>query len=516
VRWRFAGWGIAGAGRILPGAQGGAVRIVVSKADDIPRRDPEGPGARAGRFRSATAGARERAAPRPGQVDDHFRSAEAAFRAGADDVAERHLGEVLRLDPRHAGAHAALGHLYAESGRLEPALTHTATALALDERNPGVRTSRALALFYAGRAAEAWPLIEPLVDCDAPDPWVVRLYAQLAPAIAHECRAADLVLRLLASPNLAPEARPLLHYAAAQLFERLGRYDDAFDQARRANALFRRPHDPDAHAAFVSRSVAYFTRDQLDSLPRATHGDRRPVFIVGMPRSGTTLVEQILASHPRVCAAGELDTLRTLAESMNTSTWAEGLGYPHGLDSLSVQQADALAANYLAALPPECAAATYVTDKMPVNAQYLALAELLLPDCHVIHCVRNPLDTCVSCYFTDFASGNAFSFDLRHLGAYCREHRRLMEHWKAVLRVPVLEVRYEDLVLATGQQTRRMLEFLGLPWDERCARFFESGRTVRTSSRDQVRRPIYASSIARWKHYETHLAPLIAALAEPA
>jgi hypothetical protein len=152
---------------------------------------------------------------------------------------------------------------------------------------------------------------------------------------------------------------------------------------------------------------------------------------------------------------------------------------------------------------------------MPVNAQYLGLAELLLPGCRVIHCVRDPLDTCLSCYFTDFASGNAFSFDLRHLGAYYRNHRRLMGHWKQVLSVPVLDVRYEDLVLATRKETRRMLEFLGLPWSERCTRFFENERTARTSSRDQVRRPIYVSSIGRWKHYEKQLAPLIAALAEP-
>jgi tetratricopeptide (TPR) repeat protein len=448
--------------------------------------------------------------------DALLRLAEVAFRAGADAVAERHLREAVRLDPGNAGAHAALGHLCCEAGRVEAALAHTATALELDPVNPLARTSRALALTVAGRPAEAWPLIEPVVAGGTADPWVVRLYAQLAPAIGHERPAAERVLTVLSSPGVPSDARPLLHYAAAQLLERLGRYDEAFDHARRANDLFRRPHDPASVSAFVSRSIDYFTPGQMASLPRATHGDRRPVFIVGLPRSGTTLVEQVLSSHPQVYGAGELETLRDLVASAPTSAWGEGMAYPECLDLLSVQQADALAAKYLAALPPDSASAACVTDKMPANAQYLPMAELLFPGCHVIHCVRNPLDTCVSCYFTDFGSGNAFSFDLQHLGAYYRDHRRLMEHWKTVLRVPVLDVRYEDLVLATRQQTRRMLEFLGLPWDERCVRFFESGRTARTSSRDQVRRPIYASSIARWKHYEKHLAPLIAALAEPA
>jgi hypothetical protein len=153
---------------------------------------------------------------------------------------------------------------------------------------------------------------------------------------------------------------------------------------------------------------------------------------------------------------------------------------------------------------------------MPGNLFGLGLAEVLLPGARVIHCVRNPLDTCLSCYMTYFAFGNEFSSDLSHLGAYYRDCRRMMEHWRRVLGLRILDVRYEDVVLDAEGQTRRMLEFLDLPWDDRCLRFHENARRVGTASNEQVRRPLYASSIGRWKHYEHHLTDLIAALGGPA
>jgi hypothetical protein len=149
---------------------------------------------------------------------------------------------------------------------------------------------------------------------------------------------------------------------------------------------------------------------------------------------------------------------------------------------------------------------------MPLNVLGLELVELLLPGSRVIHCVRDAIDTCLSCYLTGFSVANEFSFDLAHLGHYYRDYRRLVTHWKKVLSVPVLDVRYEDVVFDTEEQVRRMLEFLDLPWDERCLRFYENPRRVTTASEDQVRRPVYATSVGRWKNYERHLPQLLAAL----
>ena len=153
---------------------------------------------------------------------------------------------------------------------------------------------------------------------------------------------------------------------------------------------------------------------------------------------------------------------------------------------------------------------------MPTNYLYLGLIELLFPDCRIIHCVRSPLDTCLSCYTSNFANGNEFAFELSHLGPYYREYSRIMDLWRQVLTLPTLDVRYVDIVLDTEGQVRRMLEFLELPWDPNCLKFYENRRPVQTSSRDQVTRPIYVSSIGRWKFYERHLGELIASLSTPA
>ena len=296
----------------------------------------------------------------------------------------------------------------------------------------------------------------------------------------------------------------------------MGRHAEAFEHARQGNEVLRSAeprHDPELHAAWVSRNIQYFTPERVESLPRATHGSRRPIFVLGMPRSGTTLVEQILGHHPSVHAGGELRVASAGHPRSAGADWAEE-PYPHCFDDLSVERgANRAAAQYLATIDAlDGGAGTYVTDKQPLNFLLLAVIELLFPRSRVIHCVRGALDTCLSCYMTNFDVPNAYKFDLSHLGAYYREYRRLMDHWKRVLPIPILDVRYEDLVLDTRGQVKRMLEFLELPWDEACMRYYEGGRPARTASVDQVRRRIYTGSIGRWKHYEKHLVPLIAAL----
>jgi hypothetical protein len=176
--------------------------------------------------------------------------------------------------------------------------------------------------------------------------------------------------------------------------------------------------------------------------------------------------------------------------------------------------ANRLARRYLSAVEsPAAGNAVYVTDKTPLNCLHLGLVQLLVPDCRVIHCTRSPLDTCLSCYFTDFTSGHEYSHDLGVLGAVFRQYHRLMANWKQVLTIPIHEVRYEDLVLDLESQSRRITDFLNLPWDDRCLKFYENPRRVRSASQEQVRRPIYLSSIGRWKNYQKHVAKLIEALA---
>ena len=472
--------------------------------------------AREGDFVAAYARYREAARLEPDQPEHRYKLGLTALSLEDPLLTEGHLLEAIRIDPRYVPAHYALARFYRMRGRTASALRHGSTALSLEPASPLVVTEHALGLLSAGQADAAWGLIEPWLAREPSSAWVVGLSARVAPHVGRDEQALAAVREALSRHPGARDAGDLecLHHAAATLLERAGHYDEAFEHARLANQAgrtTRRPFDPAAFSQWISQKISYFTAERLASLPRATHGDRRPLLIVGMPRSGTSLLEQILASHPAIHAAGELPQLSRIADRLHAPN-EKPQPYPECLEFLSPHKVDELAFQYRTALEPVPEGKAYVTDKMPQNSLHLELAALLLPQCRVIHCVRDPRDTCVSCYFTAFARGNEFKFDLGHLASFYRDYRRLMEHWEQVLAVPILRVRYEDLVMHTEPQVRRVLEFLGLPWDDRCLRFYENERPVLTASEEQVRRPIYASSVGRWKHYQRHIGALLDAL----
>ena len=258
--------------------------------------------------------------------------------------------------------------------------------------------------------------------------------------------------------------------------------------------------------------LAYFTPRKLHALPRATHGSRRPVFIIGMPRSGTTLVEQILSSHPEVYGGGDISVLGDVVRSFVRSNPEGTQDYPTCLDAMSLRTCNALAASYLSRLSSIDASARYVTDKMLPNFLYLGAIASLFPDAHVIHCTRDPLDTSVSCYMTDFLFGHEFAQDLGHLADYYRQYERVISHWRDTVKFPMIEVSYERIVSNLGGEVRRLLEHLDLSWDERCVNFHRNPRHVPTASVEQVRQPLYSRSVGRWRKYEKHLGVLIEVL----
>ena len=227
-----------------------------------------------------------------------------------------------------------------------------------------------------------------------------------------------------------------------------------------------------------------------------------PVFIVGMPRSGTTLVEQIAASHPAVFGAGERDDIGALA----------GAQFPGGTADLDAVAAGTLARTHLERMRDLAGEALRITDKTPVNFLYLGLIALLFPRARIVHCRREARDVCLSCYFQNFVAGLPWATDLADLGRYHRAYRRIMDHWHQVLPLTILDVDYQDLVAAPEEGSRRIVDFLGLPWDDACLDFHRSRRTVRSAANWQVRRPIYATSVGRWKAYEPWLGPLLDAL----
>jgi hypothetical protein len=231
-----------------------------------------------------------------------------------------------------------------------------------------------------------------------------------------------------------------------------------------------------------------------------------------MPRSGTTLVEQILSSHPAVYGAGELKDIGELANSL-PGMIGTNKPFPQNIALLTRVHLDRLATTYLDRLRELSPDALRVTDKM-LGFIYLGLIELILPGARVIHCVRDPQDTCLSAYFQDFSESHPYAYDLHNLGVYYSGYRRIMNNWKNVLiNVRMMEVSYEELVRNQEAVSRRMIDFCDLPWDDRCLQFHENRRYVATASYDQVRQPMYRSSVGRWKNYERHLNKLKAALA---
>ncbi len=237
------------------------------------------------------------------------------------------------------------------------------------------------------------------------------------------------------------------------------------------------------------------------------------LFIVGMPRSGTTLTEQIVSSHPEVTGAGELPLIGQVARKIGFDR-SDLTPYRHQVISMTRGQSHELAQEYLASVRKKFPNSRHVADKLPLNFEHLGLIAILFPSARIIHCRREPIDTCVSCFMQALNRSHAYSTDLTTLGLYYREYHGLMEHWRQSLPLPIHEVRYEKLVANQESETRALISFLGLPWDDACLKYFETSRAVRTLSRWQVRQPIYSSSVERWRHYAGHLQPLIAALGD--
>lgn len=378
-----------------------------------------------------------------------------------------------------------------------------ADLLAQAYEREGARDLRAVAaivdrLLHAGR-------------CNAA---VAQLFARVAEDLGREGEALGSVLGVLGSHGTQPpRTTASLHLAAAHLLDRLGRYDEAFHHARRANAPWANAYSRAETEQMVDGLIAEFTPATLAGIKRATNRDATPVFIIGMPRSGSTLVEQVLASHPQVFGGGELQWVHRLWQRLFSQLGLFHVTVREALTRMAPEDADAVAGEYLRPLRALQPCAARIVDKNLSNFIHLVLIWALFPGARVILCRRDPLDTCVSCYMTDFQELLPFKCSLAALGHYHRQFDRLMSHWKRVLDLPILEIQYEAMVSDLAGHASRLIHFLDLTWDERCVQFHRNPRRVMTASHAQVRRPLYTSSIQRWRRYERWLGPLHEALA---
>ena len=433
-------------------------------------------------------------------------------RVGFPEAAEECFRKALQLKPDSREAESGLANMLRFQGKLDASLAIMQKALDKDPADDTAMAGIADILERLGRYEEAYERVRTLLDRNTENAMAIDVLTRLCRRFDCCGEAIDIGERLLASDCLNPHGQQHLHFSLGKLLDKLAEYDRAFGHFRTGNEMGHVPFDPLEREALTSALIGAYSRDALTTLPKASHQDQRPVFIVGMPRSGTSLTEQILASHPEVHGAGELNDMNDISAGL-PGMLGGGLKYPECVANLNPQVVNQLAQRYIARLDGFSKEARRITDKMPHNFINLGLIALLFPQARIIHCRRDPRDNCLSIYFQDFGWLHPYASRLEHLGHSYRQYQRIMRHWRTVLEVPMLDVPYEDLVADPEGISRGIVDYCGLDWDDRCLQFQESGRTVATASYDQVRQPIYTGSLGRWKNYERHIGPLIEALA---
>lgn len=400
---------------------------------------------------------------------------------GRSDLAEEAYKKALEIEPDSASAQRGIGHIRLEDGQLEEAEKIFAA-------NVGTGRDRVASLFSLTQSRKVKP------DDD--------IVAQME---AEEKNIAA----------LSDGKKIFLHFGLGKIYDDIGEADKAFPHFIEGCRLKRAriPFDPMLKEEHFKRIRAVFTPEFMTD--RAGHGYASdvPIFVVGMPRSGTTLTEQIISSHPSVFGAGEIFDFLDLIGSNNKDG---SLGFPDITPAMPLSGYADIGKRYVDGLRARAkGAAPRVTDKMPINFQHIGMIKLALPQAKIVHIERHPLDTCVSCFTRLFAHNQNSTYDLRELGRFYKGYHDTMQHWRKTLPAgSFYELRYEDLVENTEEQARKLLDYCALEWDDRCLDFHKNDRSIRTASVMQVRQPIYKTSVARWKKYEKFLQPLIEELGD--
>jgi tetratricopeptide (TPR) repeat protein len=446
----------------------------------------------------------------------HYNLATTLANQGKPDEAVAHFQRALALKPDYAEAHNNLANVLSKRGDMEAAAAHYERAIAVNPSYADAYNNLGLLLAQLGHPE---PAIDSYHKAIALSPRRSAYYLNLANTerlTADDPHLAAMEVLASDATMLPEQDRIELAFALGKAYYQIGQPERSFQDLLRANALKRKTlgYDEVATLRSLERIRSVFDDKLMRAGRRKGNPSYVPVFIVGIPRSGTSLVEQILASHPAVHGAGEIDAFeRALAESGS----GDGISppFPELVRFLRGDHLRQLGTRYLAAIKSAAPTAARITNKELANYRYAGLIHLALPNARIIHVRRDPIDTCLSCFSTLFTSGGIqYSYDLGELGRYYRAYEALMAHWRKALPAGVmLELHYEEVVDDLEKQARRLVAHCGLDWDERCLAFHTTVRPVRTASAAQVRRPIYRSSVGRWLPERELLQPLLDALA---
>ena len=467
---------------------------------------------RAGRVEAALEPFSRALALAPNHPDALNNAAQALRKLGRFEQAKPMLERLIELQPNAATARYLLADTQHKSNDVGTAIKSYQRALRLAPEDARVRLGLGDAYESAGTFKQAKLQYLAVLRRKPDTPLALARLLQLREGepdpemIARAEALAD-------DPATAEAGRIRLNVALGHCHDRMQHYPEAFRRLQLGcDAQARtQPFDSDGYSRAVDSLIETLTADFYGSAATSGSNSERPIFVVGMPRSGTTLTEQILASHSRVAAGGELSMLLKVSYRIGQLS-ATREPYPKGLRSTGRIGLRRMARQYLEHLDKVSPTAERITDKLPFNFMHLGVIALLFPNARIIHCRRNPIDNCLSCYFTSFSEQIRFANRLDTLGRYYLDYARLMRHWKTVLPVEILDLDYESLVNDTEGQIRVLLDHCGLEWEDACLAFNETRRGVRTPSRWQVRQPIYTGSVERWRNYEQELSPLLKVL----
>ncbi|MFT7644164.1 MAG: tetratricopeptide (TPR) repeat protein [Pirellulaceae bacterium] len=432
---------------------------------------------------------------------------------GDHDQSLKFYKRAIQLNPKLADAHINLGLLYRDLAEHELAIKHCQEGLKLAPRNASGYNNLANVYKDLGQIDKAIENYEKAIQLS---PAFGQAYSNLAQSRRHteELRGeVEKMEQVLAKVPMNDDSKSHVHFAIGKASDDLKEYDKAFSHFEKGNSILPLRFATEKFVEYVDRIIDTYSKEFFENNSIRGSESEFPVFIIGMPRSGTSLLEQILASHPKAAGVGERKEIAMILPKIDAH-FKHNPAYPLSMPQYSTEMAKTHADQYEKDMKKLVGPVDRIVDKMMTNFLHVGLISLLFPNAKIIHSMRHPLDTCLSCYVQDFSHRPAHTFDLKTLGLYYRQYVRVTKYWQETCPVEILDVHYEDVVNDPEATCRKMIEHCGLEWDEACLDFHKTKRVVQTASSWQVRQPINPRSLQRWRNYEQHLGPLKEALGD--
>jgi len=491
-----------------------------------------------GRFREAVNSYRRALQINPELADTYYNLGALLIELGEVEDAVENYNKAIEINPRHKEAYDGLGNALSDQGEIDKAITAYRQAIEIDPRHKEAYYGLANALSAQGEMVKAIATYRKTIENNPrhKEAYIglanaLSDYGEIDEAFASYRKAIEInpghaeVYRSLSrnkkffeydddirameslyvSESLPDAQKMHLAFGLGKAYEDLGEYEKSMQFILQATSLKRASFDYSiSEAEDLFNNIKHTFSSEFFSDRRGLgSSDETPIFILGMPRSGTSLVEQILASHPEVFGAGELNDISVLTQKINSPR-----EFPRSVYDLNSGALEEFGNRYIARIRKYSESSKYITDKMPQNFLYIGLIRTILPNARVICCIRDPMDNCLSLFKNYFIKAHYYTYDMTELGQYYNLYLDLMEHWRKTLTGLIYDQSYESLVADQEDQIRKLLDYCHLPWDDACLEFYKIRRNVRTASNAQVRRPIYKDSIKLWKRYEKQLEPL--------